>query len=45
MKAVKIGNSIKVTIPQEICEALGLKEGNILGVSINDSQVIVRKLK
>lgn len=45
MKAVKIGNSIKVTIPQEICEALGVKEGNILGVSVDDSRVVVRKLK
>jgi putative addiction module antidote len=45
MKLVKVGNSLRITIPKEIVEALGLKEGDILGISLTDSQISIRKLK
>jgi putative addiction module antidote len=45
MKLVKVGNSLRITIPKEIVEALGLKEGDTLGISLTDSQISIRKLK
>ncbi|MDW8044589.1 MAG: AbrB/MazE/SpoVT family DNA-binding domain-containing protein, partial [Nitrososphaerota archaeon] len=36
MKLVKVGNSLRVTIPKEIVEALSLKEGDTLGVTITN---------
>ena len=43
VKAVKIGNSIRMTIPKEIVEYLEIKEGDILLVSVTDKQIIVKK--
>jgi putative addiction module antidote len=45
MKLVKIGHSLRVTVPKEVVEALGLKEGDTLGVSLTDSEIRVRKIK
>jgi len=45
VKLVKIGNSLRATLPKEVCEALGLKEGNILGVSVTDYEVRIRRVK
>ena len=45
VKAVKIGNSIRMTIPKEIVEYLEIKEGDILLVSVTDKQIIVKKKK
>ena len=44
IKAVKVGNSLRMTVPKEIAEALGLKAGDTLGVSLTDSEMIVRRL-
>lgn len=44
MKLVKIGNSLRVTIPKEITEALSLKEGDTLGVTLNNSEILMRKI-
>ena len=43
VKAVKIGNSIRMTIPKEIVEYLEIKEGDILLVSVTDKQIVVKK--
>ncbi|MGA2460461.1 MAG: AbrB/MazE/SpoVT family DNA-binding domain-containing protein [Candidatus Bathyarchaeia archaeon] len=45
MKLVMIGHSLRVTVPKEIAEALGLKEGDTLGLSLTDSEIRVRKIK
>lgn len=45
MKLVKVGNSLRVTIPLEICDALGLNAGDTLGLSLVDNGVRVRKIK
>ncbi len=45
VKLVKIGNSLRMTLPKEVCDAIGLKEGNTLGVSVTDTEVKVRKVK
>jgi AbrB family looped-hinge helix DNA binding protein len=43
MMAVRIGNSIRVTIPKEICEALDIREGQLLRLSLTDSEIRIRK--
>ena len=45
MKLVKIGNSLRVTIPAEVCDALDLREGNTLGISLTNSEIRIRKLR
>jgi putative addiction module antidote len=45
MKLVKVGNSLRVTIPAEICEALRLSEGDTLGLAMTDGEIRVRKIK
>ena len=46
MKLVKVGNSLRITIPVEICDALKLSEGNTLGLSLtSDREIRIRKLK
>ena len=44
IKAVRVGNSLRMTIPKEIADALGLKAGDTLGVSMTDSEMMVRRL-
>jgi len=46
MKLVKVGNSLRVTIPAEICDALKLTEGNTLGLTLtSDGEIMIRKIK
>lgn len=43
VKAVKIGNSIRMTIPLQIAEYLHIKEGDMLEVTVQDSEMVVKK--
>jgi AbrB family looped-hinge helix DNA binding protein len=43
VKAVKIGNSIRMTLPKDIVDYLGIRQGDTLLVSVTDHQVNVRK--
>lgn len=43
MKIVKIGNSLRVTIPKEIAEAVRLRVGDLVSISLENSQIIVSK--
>ncbi len=45
MKLVKVGNSLRVTIPTEICDALKLVEGDTLGLTLTDGEIKVKKIK
>lgn len=45
MKLVQVGNSLRVTIPMEICDALKLREGDILGLTLTNGDIKVRKIK
>ena len=45
VKIVKIGNSLRMTIPKPVAQALELREGDILSVGITDSSMIVKKTK
>jgi AbrB family looped-hinge helix DNA binding protein len=41
---VKVGNSLRITLPKEICKATAIREGSTVGVSLTDSEIKVRKL-
>ncbi len=43
IKAVKVGNSLRMTIPQEFCSALEIEAGDVLLVSISNNQLEVKK--
>ncbi len=45
MKLVKVGNSLRVTVPAEICDALKLSEGDTLGLMLTNGEIKVRKLR
>jgi len=44
VKAVKIGNSIRMTIPKQICSYLKIEEGDTLEITVQDSQMVVKKV-
>ena len=41
---VKVGNSLRVTIPKEVVKALSLRKGDKLGLVLTDSKIQLRKL-
>jgi len=43
VKVVKIGNSLRMTIPKPVVEALQIEEGDTLQVGITDGSMIVKK--
>jgi len=43
MKLTKVGNSLRMVIPKEIVDALKLKPGDTVEVSLTDNQVLVEK--
>jgi len=43
VKAVKIGNSIRMTIPKQIVDYFKIEAGDTLEVIVQDSEMIVRK--
>ena len=45
VKVVKIGNSLRITIPKEVAESLSLKEGDTVSIGLDDSRMIVRRIK
>ncbi len=45
VKAVKIGNSIRMTIPKQIVDYLNIKPGDTLKVTVQDSEILVKKAK
>ncbi len=45
VKVVKIGNSLRMTIPKEVCKAMDLKEGSTIGLTMTNGDFRVRKLR
>jgi putative addiction module antidote len=43
VKLSKVGNSLRATIPKPVVEGLGLKEGDILVISVSDGEIRIRK--
>ena len=43
IKVTKIGNSLRITIPQAIAEGFGISAGDIVIVETRDSEIVVKK--
>jgi AbrB family looped-hinge helix DNA binding protein len=43
IRVVKVGNSLRITIPKEIAEATRLRAGDLVNISLEGSRVIVCK--
>lgn len=44
VKVVKIGNSLRITIPKEIAESIGLRKGDNVGLIVVDGEIRARRL-
>jgi putative addiction module antidote len=44
MKIVKVGNSLRVTIPKEIVEAVRLKAGDSVNIWLDGNQINICKI-
>ena len=45
ISVVKVGNSLRMTIPKQIAKAMNLEKGDILLVGMTDGDMVVRKKK
>lgn len=45
VKVVKIGNSLRMTIPREICKSMKLQEGSTVGVILTNGDFKVKKIR
>lgn len=43
VKVVKIGNSIRMTIPKQVAEHLKIQEGDTLQITVQNDEIIVKK--
>jgi AbrB family looped-hinge helix DNA binding protein len=45
VKLTKIGNSLRITIPKPLVDGLGLKQGDVLILTVTDDQIKISKAK
>ena len=45
VKLTKIGNSLRITIPKPLVDGLGLRRGDMLILTVTDSQIKIGKAK
>ncbi len=43
VKLGKVGNSFKITIPMDMIEDMGWKEGDLLRIGLEDGRLIIHK--
>jgi AbrB family looped-hinge helix DNA binding protein len=43
VKALKIGNSLRMTIPKQIADYLEIRSGDELEITVQDHEIIVKK--
>lgn len=43
-KVVKLGNSLALTIPKEMCEELRIKKGTYVGIQLKEDYLIIKKV-
>jgi AbrB family looped-hinge helix DNA binding protein len=44
ISVVQVGKSLKITVPKELCDHLGLKKGDKVEVWTDDNELVVRKV-
>lgn len=42
-RVIKLGNSLAIVIPKEICEQLNIKKGKYLGIILEEDKIIIKK--
>lgn len=45
LKVAQVGNSLRVTLPKEICEQLSIRKGDSVQLWADDSHVVIEKKK
>jgi len=45
VRLTKIGNSLRITIPKPVVNGLGLRERDMLVLTVTDSRIMVRKAR
>ena len=45
VKLTKIGNSLRITIPKPLVDGLGLKQGDMLILTVTDNQIKISRAK
>ena len=43
VKVVKIGNSLRMTIPKPVAQSLGIREGDLLDVGISNDSILAKR--
>ena len=43
VSVVLVGKSLKITVPKEVCQYLGLKKGDSVDMWVDNSHLIVEK--
>ena len=43
LKVAQVGNSLRVTLPKEICEHMGIKKGDAVSMWVDNSHVVLEK--
>ena len=43
IKVVQVGNSLKVTIPKEMVEHVGLEKGDVVEMWADDGRIMIEK--
>ena len=43
ISVVKVGNSLRMTIPKQIAKSMKIDKGSIVLVTMNDGEMVVRK--
>jgi len=44
VRAVKMGECLRMAIPTEVAEALNIREGDVLGVTTMNHEMLVKKM-
>jgi putative addiction module antidote len=43
VKVVKIGNSLRMTIPKPVAQSLGIREGDLLDVGVSNGSILAKR--
>ena len=43
-KVIKLGNSLAIVIPKEVCDELDIKKGHYLAIQIEEDSMIIKKV-